>query len=596
MAWFEPNGLLRLCSVDFPYDGWEYKFSSRSAQTAFFEGNAVVSFDDMSYMQHDGSITVDVSPETVKDCNFIMFQNPTQEGIWWYARIIDWKWINPAVTCEIFYSIDWYQSYQFDLKVGICSIERETMSAEGWSKAEANPWDMSVLEMNTAEDIVLTESQYTDEIGSNVSFWPANYESQEMCLMLVMSFGWFSDLTEEEKQKWRDTLNSAQVIHDGAPDTVNGMPNIMYYIASKDAAGMQSVIDLITLWGLTSEISSFVICPVAFIESISTGYYDDLLNITVDKQTMHPKLNRSQFTKICVESPDGNIKRLDPEMFASLRSGDNNAGFIGYLAPGPMPSYAISPRGYGTGINAGADLNMENRVEFNGFPQAPYNIDSFLTYMSNQYQAIHASNNAGQQFKIAAQNSDDYARVGAAYSTIGTFGSTIKGAVKAFTGGGNNPMDDMVNPLASYAQSMQDRAVYDEAQDFRTMTPNDVKSGTVLSYAKPANLADTYIAPQSSSFFAYSGGKAPAFAVYVRKVNDAYALQITTLLRRYGCKSGRVGIPYSANYGNMHFDSWTTVRTSYCKTSMCAINCNNQTAAKYIESMYNSGVTFVDGG
>lgn len=594
MAYFEPDGTIHLCAVDIS-GGFEYRFPSRESQTSFFMGKSRVHFDEMSYMLHDGKISLEVDPSVVHGVSMIMWRNPTQEGRWWYARITDWRWVNTAPTCDILYDIDWYQSYQFDHKMGICSIERETMSKDGWTKAEANPWDTSVLELNTAEDITITDMQFLgNDTTSRLTQWPPNDSLNEMYTMMIYSQGWYEDLTEEEKAKFSATLEKLIPVYDDAPATINNMPNIMHYLIFNRHTDIQPLIDLFTLWGITSEISNIPIVPGIFANNLTSGCFDDGITVDVDKVTEHPKLNRADYTYICVESPDGTYKKLDPTMFNSLRIGEGYVIFTGVTCAYATPSMSVSPLGYGYNVNTQRGINMENRVEFSNFPQMPYNIDAYLTYLSNYYNNINASNNMSRQGKYGEFGIGAYVQQSSLQGVTGIVQSAGH-AIKDFVLGGNI-LGDIGESMYSGLQTLQDKAAYDEAMSYRSKSTDDVKSGTVLSYAKPANIADTYVAPASNNLFAYNYGQLPPFTIYVRHISKPYRDQIAQLLKRYGCKSGRIGIPYSARYNNMHFDNYNDADIAYCKTSMCAVMCDNLTAERAIEAMYNNGVTFIDGG
>lgn len=600
MSYFEPNGILRLLAGVKISEGVTYRFSSRSAQTSFFEGKARVSFDELSYISHDGVVTLEVDPSVVKDCDYIMFQNPTQEGKWWYGKISGYRWINSAPTCEISYEIDWYQSYQFDIGYSMCTIEREGFSNEGYQAAVENPWSREVLEMCTPEDIIVTEEQFNVK-PSVIKRWPNNGlvgGDADTVILMIMSDGWTSDLSDEELNKFNGAITASNAFYNEKPSTVNGLPNIMRFIGWLRTSSPQPVIDLMTLWGVTSEISSILYVPKIIVDNLANGYFSgDTLDLSIDKDTMHPKLNRHPFTVVTVMSPNGNKKNLKTDRFNTLANGLDDVQFSCATCAGSSTSYAVAPISYGDEVTNSTGINLNERVEFSDFAQVPYNVDSFLTYMSSQYDSSIMANNASQQFRMAAENAlgDQYKIFGAVAADVGSLAGTVRGTVGAFLTG-KNPFDNQIEPYAAFAQNEQNREIYNEAQRYRNSNPNDIKSSTALSFAKPACMADSYVAPSGGSFLSYVNGLIPTFAIYVRRMNDIYRKQIAQYFMRYGMKSNRIGIPYSANYSDMHFDSFRDAQVHFCKTSTCYIDCNNSVAEAAIESMYNGGVLFLNGG
>lgn len=107
------------------------KFESAGAQASFFAGKAKYTYSNLSYQRVSSSVAAPRGPRTVRvpvmadeiyDCNYIMFQN--NGGRWFYAFINSINYFSPENT-EIEYEIDWYQTYQFDIRVLPSYVERE---------------------------------------------------------------------------------------------------------------------------------------------------------------------------------------------------------------------------------------------------------------------------------------------------------------------------------------------------------------------------------------------------------------------------------------------------------------------------------------
>ena len=91
-------------------------FKSIANQRAYFAKHAVTSVNDCTYVRKTGRIRLEFPTATVAQCNYISFTNGAFENRTFYARIIDYEYIN-NVTTEIRYGIDYFQSFMLNMKI-----------------------------------------------------------------------------------------------------------------------------------------------------------------------------------------------------------------------------------------------------------------------------------------------------------------------------------------------------------------------------------------------------------------------------------------------------------------------------------------------
>lgn len=146
-------------------------FSSRANQTAYFQSKIHPNgaYTPCTVVRKTGAIRVEKSGSVVSACNYLSFVNPSFDNKVIYARIIDYEYINNECV-EISYIIDYWQTWMFDVTFQNSFIEREHLSQADFTKAETNPYDRTIYEFQTSENLPIgpdTEKPYY-EIGTGV--------------------------------------------------------------------------------------------------------------------------------------------------------------------------------------------------------------------------------------------------------------------------------------------------------------------------------------------------------------------------------------------------------------------------------------------
>lgn len=146
------NSVVNLYSNIDITEGQEISFPSSTSQYEYFQKHLYKQLTNQSYTRHDGEVALDCSTSDAHKCNFLSFNNPSFEAKPFYCRIIDWEYVNPNTT-KIYYEIDYYQTYMFDVTYSEAIIEREHMSEASYAAAQSDPWSSSDPYMLTEEPL-----------------------------------------------------------------------------------------------------------------------------------------------------------------------------------------------------------------------------------------------------------------------------------------------------------------------------------------------------------------------------------------------------------------------------------------------------------
>ena len=91
--------VLRNVPIDQNYRNTLY-FASADAQYNYFSAQTKYTFTELTYQRRESSIYVQVSPDALFDCNYIMYQNTNYNNRWFYAFITAVNYVNDN-TAEI---------------------------------------------------------------------------------------------------------------------------------------------------------------------------------------------------------------------------------------------------------------------------------------------------------------------------------------------------------------------------------------------------------------------------------------------------------------------------------------------------------------
>ena len=94
-------------------------------QTDYFLAKKVKSFEDFNYQRKDNIIRIPLHfDELCGKVNYVMYQNKAYNNKWFYAFIIDIKYVSDGMS-EIYIKTDVMQTWFFDYSLKSCFVERE---------------------------------------------------------------------------------------------------------------------------------------------------------------------------------------------------------------------------------------------------------------------------------------------------------------------------------------------------------------------------------------------------------------------------------------------------------------------------------------
>lgn len=112
---FTPTTALRL--LDTPLES-DYRntlwFPNREAQTAYFLGKTIKTYENFQYIKKNNTIVVDGEVDLLYNCNYIMYQNNNFTNKWFYAFIDRIEWASNS-SVRLYVSTDVIQTWLFDI-------------------------------------------------------------------------------------------------------------------------------------------------------------------------------------------------------------------------------------------------------------------------------------------------------------------------------------------------------------------------------------------------------------------------------------------------------------------------------------------------
>lgn len=103
----------------------QLNFSNKNTQYNYFRGLPKYDVaDDFTYIRKDNVIRVEASIDDIMQYNYLMYQNEAYSNKWFYAFITNMEYLNDNCTA-IYFKLDVWQTWQFDLDYHKCYVERE---------------------------------------------------------------------------------------------------------------------------------------------------------------------------------------------------------------------------------------------------------------------------------------------------------------------------------------------------------------------------------------------------------------------------------------------------------------------------------------
>lgn len=613
MPQIAPTSTIELYSGVEITNGQQVVFASASGQNAYFQARVALSSVNCSYVRKTGRLKVEAPASKVANCNYMGFRNASFENRVFFARIVNWEYLN-NVTTEIAYEIDYFQTYMFDVTYDNALIEREHLSETDFQKAAADPWDNSIYEFQTNENLAISEDMFEISSDEDVAFPELGGNYAVLCIA-----SW-AEAAGGEESIWKQLLQancSWGILANG--DSINGIPvevgtppfkfpmlnpfDIVVIELGDDYAGartkINNILNFMTVRNITEEILGLYIMPYAllsiWLNSVDSQVWNAKAQIALpdfsgEGSYVNKKLYRSPFS-FCECVADANIKEFKYENFSDRSDDSVKFTIVGSLDN--IPIVSIVPLNYKTaftrpdGSTEAWSGNLLERIDINNIPQIAYTIDSYLAFIGQQYQQVLGQTNRVQEADLRLYSPQN------GQISDGTILVAVNDASK-YAG---SVFTDAKEANRIEAKRFDDYDLRNEAFSSTVNISGDYVSG-VFGRATEAYAAHEYHAGTGNTIPLYAGftGGPSGFYFLRRSIKPAIGAVYDYYFSEYGYTSNRVGVPRVCNYikqsgDQPHFQGPAT----YCKTTGMKVISPMKTVSDYIEGVFNGGCKFLKG-
>lgn len=622
--------------------GTQVIFSSKSGQDAYFAARekfaTKMSSMNFSYIRYGRPIKVQLTTEEVAQCDYMSFINPDFENKMFYAKIIDYSYVNNKTTL-ITYAIDNFQTYMFDVNYESGFIENECLSVDEYNRGATNPFDPTLKKFRTPE---------------NFAFGKEFEDFYEITRYSLISSGVFDgdaailagsdNITDSKIIMQIADFDTAEVPYDQfleyfsevrasnlSPVVANGYT--MYVMNSNGP--LQDALNWLTFQGLSSQVIGIFQVSNTMWESYknySGGQTDFITFSTKPRQynVTNKKLLLYPYQYIRIDNNEGDIKELRYEWFLNNVTHSahiNNECKLRYL---PMfdgaPCSALVPENYKQFWEIGSSqLNINERIECHQFPQVGYTTDAYLTFLASQYQ-MNISSRTSNLAESANSAIDKWAAANDLYGKIkGPWGNlsgegvrSLRGLASSFNSNvlsnlgeaaGNYSVNNIGGTVSNVVQaigglgSLTTADLRGEADTWRS--GDNIMRSKMFDPSKGAYVADYYHPGSGNGTINGYANKlnAGVFTVYRVKIRDEYLKSADIYLSGYGYTFGEIGKPLVCKYiegettdeNVPKFMNYMGKNVAYIKTSDMHVNHARSSVVSDIEAIFNTGCQFIKG-
>ena len=398
--YIEPNTEIRIlkeCPLDTTYEHTIF-FSSPSDQEAYFKSLTKFPLDKQSYQRvKRGYMRVAIPAEKLYDCNYLMFKNTGFESSrWFYAFIKSVEYVNNT-TSEIEFELDVMQTWYWDYDLQKCFVEREHSATD-----------------NIGDNLV-PESL---ELGEYVADYLSGTNMLAPTSLVVAST--FKAVGDDPEHT--TTFEDVHSTYYG------GMFSGLHYtVFPNNQSGAEACGQFIASAGAKSDgiVSVFIMPTIMITED---GGQPKTFTLPVQKSitslgSYHEVKNNKLFTYpynfLYVTNLQGNGASFRYEFF--------NDSACNFTVTGTMnctPEVVLAPNNY-----KGVSVNLDEKMTLGGYPQLPFNTDTFRTWLSQNALALPL--NALSTTLTTAQSVSSASAI-ASTAKLGSMASATAGVTATF--------------------------------------------------------------------------------------------------------------------------------------------------------------------
>lgn len=350
------------------------------------------------------------------------------------------------------------------------------------------------------------------------------------------------------------------------------------------------------IWGCVSSIVGITTGPdylVKLLGIIATGEPEGYISpITVslsnpceERQYRNAKLARYPYSRIEAISSTGNVSEFLFERFTT-----NTCSFAVVMVMTDSPAIYLIPEKYDMMVDnsgLGYNYNQNQMCTIESLPLVPYNIDSYLTFISSKMQSFFQGQDVYTQFERGLNIVRDVGKAGANVA-MPIIKKDVGGAIVA----GASGIMDMLKNYPDYKRA--DIDIYRQG----------MMSGRTMEFFAPAAPAFGAAAHKSGDSTPYMIKGMPLldFKLIRHRLDDAVAATYDDYFDRYGYNfNNAVMIPYIYDFisgGSENMPRWVegdAWETTYVQTNQIVISGVPEDIAMDIAGLYNGGTLFING-
>ena len=314
MSDFQPQTtfyLLRNVKLDHSYTN-TIDFPSKEAQYNYFFNKRAFTVENGTYQRKTVNVVkVPFLYDDIADCNYIMWQNANYSDKWYYAFILQIKYINPN-TCEIIYDLDVIQTYMFDIEWKPSQIERDMGKRKTSLTNKPVVINREIEDLDYGSDYNLIyekEIQQLDNVGFVVigvtrTEINSNYGQALNNVPLSLKYYFFPIYlaSENEPSSRPDfTLNNNANVITEAWKAIKIFQSDTKLVNSVVSIKLYPFFPTVISRGTYSGGKINLTCTRAFIETIDTDSYGKITAMVIEGNTSIPS------TTITLDNKYGNI-------------------------------------------------------------------------------------------------------------------------------------------------------------------------------------------------------------------------------------------------------------------------------------------------
>lgn len=596
-------------------NGQQLAFKKVADQTAYFASKKISGHEstNCTYVRRTGQLKIQDKMGIMLQCNYFSFKNANAdfENKTIYCRVTDFSYINNN-TVLVSYVVDWFQTFMFDVTYESAILEREHLSVTDWGKVNTNPFDPSVYEMWTPEDLPVDKSMEkvysaaqaldthnrasgdSDKMSMDCAFtktgspvivvFVSDYDTSEISEDLFEDFDAYIDTRGQFHYRtnfvnecvsdfvdiFRESGNTMLAhLPVAVPKAVNiGFIGCTPDSNSKPVLRLQALKDFVngmTIHGLTCQIIGMYQANTTMLlayRDLSDNTYDHTFTTYYrvpysapkdinNDPVVNKKLYHSPFTYLRVETSNGDSKEYQYEQSVDLQNGLATMQLDLVATLDGLPEIALVPENYKFKyLSSGSwDYSTIN-----------LNIDERLTF--GAFPQVGFTTDAYLTFLSSQYSQNLQARTTLSDQTTVTskvgkvLGALSSGAMEY---GGNNPvglLSGAINATNEWIAQTNQMNAYNEASVLPNLSGSDaskIASGDAVSEVfnegKKGYVADQYHAGSMGSLAYYTGAKDASSLKFTRvMLKPIFYTQYDRYFTKYGYSSSRNGVPRICYY------------------------------------------------